>query len=186
VKLEYCDKVKNLGLIFDKNLGWKGQISQTTQKVYGAIKNLEKFRDVTPEKIRVGLVKYLILPHFDYCDVVFYNLSSAQIGRLQVLQNNAIRFIFDVKRGQRLSVLYKKAEIMNIVDRRKLNLLCQTHEILNNKCPDYLRHFATTLYYVNLVGRTRAHKMTLLAPFVSVEVPENCFKVTFATDSGNR
>jgi hypothetical protein len=41
----------------------------------------------------------------------------------------------------------------------------------------YLRDFATTMYDVNLVGRTRAHKMTLLAPFVSVEVPENCFKV---------
>jgi Reverse transcriptase (RNA-dependent DNA polymerase) len=178
VTLEYSDKVKNLGLIFDKHLSWNGQISQITQKVYGAIKNLEKFRDVTPEKIRVRLVKSLILPHFDYCDVVYCNLNSAQIGRLQVLQNNAIRYIYDVKRGQRLSVLYKKAEILNIVDRRKLNLLCQTHKILYHKCPEYLRDFATTLYDVNLVGRTRAHKMTLLAPFVSVEVPENCFKVT--------
>jgi Reverse transcriptase (RNA-dependent DNA polymerase) len=177
VELEYCDKVKNLGLIFDKHLSWNGQISQIFQKVYGAIKNLEKFRDVTPEGIRIRLVKSLILPHFDYCDVVFCNLNSAQIGRLQVLQNNAIRYIYDVKRGQRLSVLYKKAEILNIVDRRKLNLLCQTHKILYHKCPDYLRDFATTLYDVNLVGRTRAHKMTLLAPFVSVEVPENCFKV---------
>jgi hypothetical protein len=31
------------------------------------------------------------------------------------------------------------------------------------------------MHDVNLVGRARAQKMTLLAPFVSVEVPENCF-----------
>lgn len=29
----------------------------------------------------------------------------------------------------------------------------------------------------NLVSRTKAHQMTLLAPFVSVEVPEQCFEV---------
>jgi len=177
LELDYCDKVKNLGLVFDKHLNWNGQISQITQKFYGVLKTLEKFRDVTPEAIRIRLVKSLIMPHFDYCDVAFCNINSAQISKLQVLQNNAIRYIYDVKRGQRLSVLYKKAQILNITDRRNLSLLCQTHKILYQNCPEYLKDFATTMHDVNLVTRTRAHKMTLLAPFVSVEVPENCFKV---------
>ncbi|MGL5469451.1 MAG: reverse transcriptase family protein [Shewanella sp.] len=177
VILDYCDKFKNLGIVFDKHLNWNGHISQITQKFYGVLKNLQKFRDATPESIRIRLVKSLILPHFDYCDMVYCNITAAQINKLQILQNNAIRYIFDVKRGQRLSVLYKKANILNITDRRKLSLLCQTHKILYKNCPDYLKDFATTMMDVNLGARTRAHRMTLLAPFVSVEVPENSFKV---------
>jgi hypothetical protein len=48
VVLGYCGKFKKLGIFFDKNLiNWQGQISQITQKFYGALKTLEKFRDVT-------------------------------------------------------------------------------------------------------------------------------------------
>jgi hypothetical protein len=87
------------------------------------------------------------------------------------------RYIYDVKWGNRLSVFYKKAEIRKVEDRRNLSILMQTHKILYKNCPLYLNDFAKTMYDVNLAGRTRAHKMTLLAPFVSVEVPELSFKV---------
>jgi hypothetical protein len=122
--------VKNLGLVFDKHLNWNGQISQITQKFYGVLKTLEKFRDVTPEAIKIRLVKSLIMPHFDYCDFAFCNINTAQISMLQVLQNNTIRYIYDLKRAQRLSVFYKKTQMLNITDRRNLSLLCQTHKIL--------------------------------------------------------
>ncbi|MGL5467259.1 MAG: reverse transcriptase domain-containing protein, partial [Shewanella sp.] len=177
VILEFCDKFKNLGLVFDKHLNWAGQISQITQKFYGALKNLQKFRDVTPESIRIRMVKSLILPHFDYCDVALCNLTSDQVSKLQLLQNIAIRYIYDVKRGQRLAPLYKKCGIMKISDRRKLHLLCQVHKIMYRNCPEYLQNLATPLYDANVAGRTRAHKMTLMAPLVGVAVPENCFKV---------
>jgi hypothetical protein len=78
------------------------------QKFYGVPKTLEKFKDVTPKAIRIRMVKSLMMPHFDYCDVVFCNINSAQISKLQVLQNNAIRYIYDVKRGQRLAVFFIK------------------------------------------------------------------------------
>jgi hypothetical protein len=87
------------------------------------------------------------------------------------------RYIYDVKRGNALSPLYKKCGILKIADRRALHTLMQTHKILYKNCPEYLSEFATTMYDVNLATRTRAHKMTLLAPFVSVIVPKNCFKV---------
>jgi hypothetical protein len=175
--IPYSEVVENLGIFFDKHLSWNKQISYVHQKVYGVLKNLEKFRNVTPEYIRIRLVKSLIIPLFDYCDIVYCNITAAQIEKLQVLQNNVIRYIYDVKRGDALSPLYKRCEILKIVDRRNLHILMQTHKILYQNCPDYLSDFATTMYDVNLARRTRAHKMTLLAPFVSVEVPENCFKV---------
>jgi hypothetical protein len=177
VRLEFCEKVKNLGIVFDRHLTWNPRLAQITQKVIGTLKTLEKFRDATPEKVRLTLVKSLILPHFDYCDVALCNLTGGQVEKLQVLQNHAIRYIYDVKWGNRLSVFYKKAEILKVEDRRNLSILMQTHKILYKNCPDYLNDFATTMYDVNLAGRTRAHKMTLLAPFVSVEVPELSFKV---------
>jgi hypothetical protein len=175
--LEYSEKVKNLGVVFDQHLTWKNRICQITQKVVGVLKNLEKFRDATPEKIRLSLVKTLILPHFDYCELALANINNSQIERLQIIQNYAIRYIYNVKIGQRLSNFYKKAEILKIEDRRKLSVLTQTHNILYRKCPNYLFDFVTPLYNYNFAGKTRAHKMTLRAPFVGTDVPERCFKV---------
>jgi hypothetical protein len=179
VVVDYSEKVKNLGLVFDKNFSWNGQISAVTQKVYGVLNNINKFRDVTPEKTRIQLVKSLIMPHFDYCDIVYCNISAEQIHKLQVLQNNAVRYIYDVKRGDRLNDFYKKCNMIKVEDRRNLHILTQTHKILYKNGPEYLNDFATTLADVRIHSEreSRSHKMKLLAPFVSVEVPESCFKV---------
>ena len=88
-----------------------------------------------------------------------------------------MRYIFDVKRGQDLSSLYKKRGILKITDRRKLHVLTQTHKILYNNCPEYLKCFVTTMRDVDLIGRSRAHRLRLLAPRVNVTVPEQCFQV---------
>lgn len=175
-KIDYFEHVKNLGVMFDQKLSWNKQISHICQKVYGTLNNLEKFRDVTPEKIRLQLVKSLILPHFDYCSYVYCDINKEQFGRLQNALNSAIYYVYNVPFAASLSPYYKQAGILKVQDQNKINVLCMTHKILYGNAPSYLSDLVTKASDVN--QRTmRSHKMKLRAPLAGVKVPVSSFKV---------
>jgi Reverse transcriptase (RNA-dependent DNA polymerase) len=175
-QINYTDTVKNLGIFFDKHLAWDKHISSICQKVYGTLNNLQKFRGMTPEIIRLRLVKTLILPHFDYCCFAYCNINLGQRKRLQVLLHAAIQYVYNVPFSSRLTPYYVKAEILKVRERYDLEILLMTHKIVNKNCPSYLSDF------VELVSDTssrtsRAHKLKMKTPRVGIDVAENSFIV---------
>jgi hypothetical protein len=174
--ITYCDTVKNLGVTFDKHLNWDKQISSVSQKVYGTLNNLNKFRAMTPESIRLKLIKTLVLPHLDYCSFAYCNINKEQEKRLQVLLNAAIYYVYDVPFKARLSPYFLKSGILKVQERHELELLLMTHKIVNKNCPPYLHDLIK--FVSDASSRTtRAHKFKLRVPFVGVDAPEGSFSV---------
>jgi Reverse transcriptase (RNA-dependent DNA polymerase)/Endonuclease-reverse transcriptase len=174
--IEYTDTVKNLGVHFDKHLAWDKHISSICQKVYGTLNNLQKFRKMTPESIRLRLVKTLILPHLDYCSFAFCNITAGQRKRLEVLLHAAIQYVYNVPFASRLTPYYVKAEILKVRERYDLEILSMTHKIVHKNCPSYLTDFAT--FVSDTSTRTsRAHKFKLRTPRVGLDAAENSFIV---------
>jgi exonuclease III len=175
----FSDTVKNLGVFFDTTLSWDRHISAICQKIYGSLNNLQKFRSMTPQTIRLQLVKSLLLPHFDYCSFVYCNITSAQRKRLQNLMHAAINYAYDVPFASRLSKYYHKAEILQLHDRHALEILLMTHKIVHKNCPSYLSDMFTMSNSVN-TRNTRSHKFKIYVPRVGVTAPENSFVVKAA------
>jgi exonuclease III len=175
-QITFSDTVKNLGVFFDTTLSWDRHISSICQKVYGSLNNLHKFRAMTPETIRLRLVKSLILPHFDYCSFVYCNLTSTQRKRLQNLMHAAISYVYDIPFASRLTKYYFKAEILQLHDRHNLEILLMTHKIVHKNCPTYLLDMLTMANSVN-TRATRSHKFKIHVPRVGVNTPENSFVV---------
>jgi len=175
-QLEFTDTVKNLGVFFDKHLVWDRHISSICQKVYGTLNSLQKFRAMTPESIRLRLVKSLILPHFDYCSFSYCNINAGQRKRLEVLLHAAIQYVYNVPFASRLTPYYVKAEILKVQERYDLEILLMTHKIVHKNCPSYLTDFVT-LASDTSVRTTRAHKFKLRTPRVGVDAAENSFVV---------
>jgi hypothetical protein len=174
--IEYTDTVKNLGVNFDKHLAWDKHISSICQKVYGTLNNLQKFRKMTPESIRLRLVKTLILPHLDYCSFAFCNITAGQRKRLEVLLHAAIQYVYNVPFASRLTPYYVKAEILKVRERYDLEILSMTHKIVHKNCPSYLTDFVT--FVSDTSTRTsRAHKFKLRTPRVGLDAAENSFIV---------
>jgi hypothetical protein len=170
----FVGKVKNLGLLFDCGLSWTNQISAICQRIYFGLHRLYKFRAMTPIETRVRLVNTLLLPLFDYCIVICCNMDVAAINRLQVVQNNCLRYIFNIKRYEHITPYYCKLGWLKIRERIDMQILLYTHKILNGYAPPYLSSFLTVMGDVHC-RVTRSHKFYLQAP--GKQIPDKSFSV---------
>ena len=87
------------------------------------------------------LINSLVQPRLDYaCNLWFRPLGKVRQHKLQVCQNKSIRYILDV--NNRFHLCYKQFEdlkYLNVIKRVNYLTLCQTYNIINNKCPEYLK-----------------------------------------------
>jgi hypothetical protein len=176
IEVPYSTKIKNLGITMDEYFSWTHQVSAICQKIYLSLNRLYKFRSLTPHNTRVKLVNTLVLPIIDYCIIVFCNMSEEDLNRLQVAQNNAIRYIFDVKRREHITPYYSKLGWLKVRERRDLQICIMTHKILHGYAPAYLTDLFTVMGNVRSRA-TRAHCNYLLAPVVGRKISERSFSV---------
>ena len=155
--IENVESFKYLGVLLDERLTWDQHVDFLCKKVskrLGVLRRASEFLDIPSRKL---LYYALILPIFDYCDVVWGNCSITLSNRTQVLQNRAGRLILGI-RG-----LYRDTPVEHILDslgwvkldaRRKFHLDFITFKIL--QCgPTYLADKFTRVSHIHS-HRTRA------------------------------
>lgn len=136
--LEYSTTVKNLGLIMDNTLNWDSHINSIIKKVFYALSSIRQFKYTFPNHIKFNLVKSLIIPIFDYCDVVYNSLNVAQKHKLDKALNSCIRFAFNLTYYEHITPHYIKNNILKLSSRRDLHSVCLVHKILIKQTPKYL------------------------------------------------
>lgn len=148
------DNVRNLGLHIDSKLKFKNHIDLCIRRAYCSLKMLYPHRHTVSVAIKKQLCDSLVLSHFNFCDTVYGScLDQVDVRRIQVAQNSCLRFIFGIRRKQRIS--YKLLELgwLNMIKRRKLHFLCFVYKIVNNNVPPYLTNkirFRTDVHNVNI------------------------------------
>ena len=83
------DKVKNLGVIFDRHMVMDRFVSLKCNQHPSNYTGLEKSVSILihhSEKTCPGLV----LCHLDYCNSLLYNMPDSQLGKLQIIQNQLL------------------------------------------------------------------------------------------------
>jgi hypothetical protein len=80
--IPYSPKVKNLGVIINCNLTWNDQITSIVRSVNGALSRLWCTAHFTPVETRRRLVVALLLPKFQYCDILYSQSSMGNRDRL--------------------------------------------------------------------------------------------------------
>ena len=86
-------QTKTLGIIVDEHLSWKNQLSNIIAKVTKGIGMLRRMKAFVLKSTLITIFKALILPHFDYCSLVWDNCSKYLLDKLQKMQNRAARVI---------------------------------------------------------------------------------------------
>ena len=81
------------------------------------------------------MYKSLILPLFDYCDVVWDTAIRRELDRLQKLQNYAGRVITQSSYDIRSHDILKSLKWENLADRRFRHEMILMHKVMNDQTP---------------------------------------------------
>ena len=112
------DGVKILGYNHTKSKIHAGHISSLVAKANRHLQQLRRFRHV-PSKVKLYLYKALVRPLMEYPAVLLADSSRPQINKLQVVQNKALRFAYEVRWQDRITndALHQRANLAYIQDR---------------------------------------------------------------------
>ena len=112
------DTVRILGYNQTRSNISTGHIASLVTKATWQLQRLYRFRSV-PSKVKLYLYKALIRPLIEYPAVLLADSSEGQIKRLQVVQNKALRFVYDIRWPVTASndSLHQRANIPDIKSR---------------------------------------------------------------------
>ena len=96
-RLPACTAAKYLGLTITEQLTWDHHIHDVTAKVNRKVGALWRARQSLSQKARVQYLNSVVMPDLLYGSVAYStSLSAFALGKLQRLQNHAIRAVFSL------------------------------------------------------------------------------------------
>lgn len=130
---------KTLGVLVDENITWRNHIDHVAKKAAKGIGLLRRSKDLLDRNTLKTVYSALVLPHFDYCAIVWDNCSQTLKNRLQKLQNKAARIITGDSYETRSDVIRSKLGWNTLQERRddKMNNLMK--KIMRDNSVDYLQ-----------------------------------------------
>ena len=77
----------------DECIPWRDHIDQVAKKAAKGIGLMRRSKDLLNTNTLKAIYDALVLPHFDYCALVYDNCSKTLQTKLQKLQNKAARIL---------------------------------------------------------------------------------------------
>ena len=155
-KLKLAPYFKYLGLTLDSTLNYSQHIASVIKTISYKMTLLAKLKKYLKNETALQIYKSMLLPYFDYADIIFDKANLRDTDKLQTLQNKCLRICtgrdrrFDTDRAHKIAHTpflkdRRAAHVCNFTFKRKGN-----KELLNNR-----------------EIRTRAHD----APLFNVPIP---------------
>ena len=95
--------VKNLSLIFDKNLNMEVHVKYLCRSCMFHLRNISNIRRLLSHKIAEQLIHACVTSRLDYCNSLLSGLPSSTICHLQRVQNIAARILTRTKKYERIT-----------------------------------------------------------------------------------
>ena len=130
--------VKNLGVYMDETLSFESHVTKLVQRAYLKLKTSWKYSKFLSEKSKIIIVESYVLSQFNYCNVIFRTASRILWDRIQRIQNNCVRFIFNLRKYDHISSEFSKLDTLNMYNRSLSHALTYMFKCVNGKVPEYL------------------------------------------------
>ena len=89
---------KYLGITFTENFTWSDHLNNISTKINQRMGLLRRIKTFIPLKTRLIIYNALILPLFDYGDIIWGDKNNSSLmDQLQILQNKAAKTILDAR-----------------------------------------------------------------------------------------
>src|SRR6218665_1762586 len=170
----YTSPVRNLGVIFDKNLTFADHITKLSQICYMHIRDLRRLRPILDYKTACTIATSIVHSKLDYSNSLFYSINSSQITRLQTIQNALARAVTKTPKHHHITPVLKSHHWLKIPQRIHYKIASLTYNTLQTSQPSYIRQLLT------IQPCTRAYSLII---YLSVSRPPVSSSLKFCNRS---
>ena len=147
-------KVKYLGVWVDEGLTWADHVEAVRKKCLGGLAKLRRLRDTLPAALKKNIYNALVLPHLDYCCVLWQECRTQLQQRVERIQNYAMRLICSKPPRTPSEILRSDMNWMPLSKRRELFRLALVHRCVHGWAPTYLAEcYETNIRYGHCITR---------------------------------
>ena len=137
IPLENITSKPLLGVTINHNLSWEDHINSTVSKINKNIALLRRIKRYLPLQTRKLFFNAHILPHMDYCSIVWS--GSPHVKKITLAQKRAARVILDITDNCYPSKdMFSALNWMPIMDRIEYRKAIMVYKSLNHLCPEYM------------------------------------------------
>ena len=127
--------IKYLGLIVDCCLAFKGHIGSILNKITKKIGAMYRSKYLLPLRYRKMFANSLMLPHFDYLDIIYNKASQYTLKKLDVVHRKIAKIALDVKVTNNKKDTYVKMNWLPLQLRRQTHLATIMFKVINGIAP---------------------------------------------------
>ena len=129
---------KYLGFNLDQTLNFRMHVNTVIQVVSRKMYVFGKLRQFMSDKSASDVYKSMILPYFDYCDIIYSQTAAECLDKLQRLQNRGIRICLRSDPRSNVVAIHRSIKIPYLADRRELHLI--VHMSSKRNCTDLINN----------------------------------------------
>ena len=132
------DSVRNLGVVFDKNLKMDSQVKSICKAGFYHVKNLWRIRKfLNAEQANIAAHAF-VTSKLDYGNALLGGVQKGLIKKLQSVQNAAARVVTKTGKYDHISGKLKELEWLPVNQRIKYKLNLLTWKALHDRAPKYI------------------------------------------------
>ena len=141
-----CKTQKYLGLMVDHRLKFSEHIDYIKKKVSKRIGAMYRSKKLLPLKYRKMFANALMLPQFDYLDIIWNKANKTKLTELDIIYKKVAKIALDFDLQEKSVLVYKEMKWLPLHVRRQLHLTAYMYRIINGLSP---KHFMEKFSYVS-------------------------------------
>ena len=96
---------------------------------------------LSDKDLKIQIVQGCILSHIDYCNALYVNLPKKQTNKLQRLIKSSVRFVFNLRLSNRISITEytKQCHFLPVEARINFKTCMLVFKCINGNAPVYLK-----------------------------------------------
>ena len=158
--LEKQNCVNYLGVKIDRDLSWRTHIDHLHRQCMAKLAVIRRASCYLPQNVRRLLYQAFVLPHVDYCSVVWNHCGVILRDRVERIQKYALRIIHGKPPRTSSEPLRRALGWTTLEKRQHKALVCLVHRCLSDEAPSFLcSKFRpnTALGYIRTRGANKLH-----------------------------
>lgn len=136
--IELSDSIKLLGVTFDREMSMKAHVNNVCRAANFHLYRLGKIRPLLSQSAATSAVRTLVVSRLDYANSLLYNISEANVRKLQLVQNSAARLVTRVSRREHITPVLRSLHWLPLRARLEYKIVLMVFKCLHEYAPQYL------------------------------------------------